>query len=78
MITTKNKTIVLTLLNRGNRYITYQVEGDRFMLDTETGSIMYPELSNFNSGELMDIAKHLICMWKENPKEVQPFIEITL
>ena len=75
---TKNKTIILDLLNRGNRYTTYQVDNDRFMLDTESGNILYPELSNFNSGELMEIGKHLFCLWQENPREIQPFIEITL
>lgn len=75
---TKNKTIILNLLDRGDRYTTYQVDNNRFMLDTKNGNILYPELSNFNSGELMQIGKHLSCLWQENPREIQPFIEITL
>lgn len=75
---TKNKTVILNLLDRGDRYTTYQVDNNRFMLDTENGNILYPELSTFNSGELMKIGKHLFSLWQENSKETQPFIEITL
>lgn len=78
MITTKDKTIILTLLDRGSHYITYEVEGNRFMLDTETGGILYPELSNFNSGELIDIAKELHSLWKTNSREFPMFIEVSL
>ena len=45
-MTTKYKTIILSRLDNGDRYITYTIDSDRFMLDKQDGSIMYPELSN--------------------------------
>jgi len=78
MITTKNKTIILSQVNNGNKYITYICEQDRFMLDKEDGSLIYPEVSNFNAAELIDIGRHLVNLWRENSRELPMFIELNL
>jgi hypothetical protein len=75
---TKNKTIILNLLDNGSRYITYICNKDRFMLNKEEGSIIYPELSNFNVTELSDIGKHLGSLWQTNKREFPMFIELNL
>ena len=77
MITT-NKTIILNLLDNGTKYITYYVDKDRFMLDKETGTIMYPDSSNFNITDLMYISNQLAALWKENNREFPIFIEVSL
>lgn len=78
---TKQKIIILNQLSNGDRYITYYANSDkldRFMLDKEDGSIMYPEKSIFNAAELMNIGKNLVSLWKENPREMPAFIELNL
>ena len=79
MITTK--TIILNLLDNGSRYITYYANSDkldRFMLNKDNGSLMYPEKSIFNAAELFEIGKHLHSLWKANSREMPAFIELTL
>lgn len=72
------KPVILNLLDNGTKYITYSVGKDRFMLDKETGTIMYPDSSNFNAADLIYIANHLVSLWKENSREFPMFIEISL
>lgn len=74
----KNKSIILNLIDNGSQYITYSVDKDRFMLNKDNGEILYPEKSNFNAAELIDIAKHLVNLWKQNSRELPMFIEINL
>ena len=78
MTTIKTKTVILNLLDNGTKYITYYVDKDRFMLDKETGTIMYPDSSNFNITDLMYISNHLVNLWKENSREMPAFIEVNL
>jgi hypothetical protein len=78
MLVTKNKTIILNLIDNGSRYITYSVDKDRFMLNKDNGEILYPEMSKFNAAELIEIAKHLVSLWKQNSRELPMFIELNL
>lgn len=75
---TTTKTVILNLLDNGTKYITYYVEKDRFMLDKETGTIMYPDSSNFNATDLIYIANHLVSLWKTNSREFPMFVEVSL
>lgn len=70
--------VILNLLDNGTKYITYSVGKDRFMLDKEAGTILYPDSSNFNATELIYIANHLVNLWKENSREMPAFIEVSL
>ena len=78
MTTIKTKTVILNLLDNGTKYITYYVDKDRFMLDKETGTLIYPDSSNFNITDLMYISNQLAALWKENNKEFPMFIEVSL
>lgn len=75
---TKPNIIILNQLSNGDCYITYYVDSDRFILDKQDGSIMYPEKSNFNAAKLFEIGKHLVSLWKKNSREMPAFIELHL